>query len=289
MLFWSLRTESSQQTSYDQVRALQQTIVELRAQDLVEDLTLFLEHEPVVTRGRGLQQKMQTAFSEKPGSEKSGTEESGLSLRHMPLAGLPAGVDFAESERGGDLTYHGPGQLVIYPIFKMDGKGFAPLHDVAGYLRKLEFVVMTELDRRLSSPQAKLKGARTESVPDAAGVWIRSAGETKASKKIASMGIAVRKWVSYHGIAINCVNDLDAFKLFSPCGFPSEAMTRLQDWVELPKAWRPDLESSLAHQLSIASMDGEAVQIESLTLNEAKARTDKIEADARHIAGSDLI
>lgn len=222
MQFWSLQGF----TDYEEVRAFQLQLVELRAQDLIEDTVLFLEHKPVITRGRGLQ------F----------TGSSAGKLRHMPMVQpLPDGIAFAESERGGDLTYHGPGQLVIYPICKMDGSGFAPHHDVEGFLRKVEQVVIDELISR---------GLEAHLRKNATGVWI---GE----KKIASMGIAIRKWVSYHGIAINCVNDLSPFQLISPCGFSSDVMTRLSDCVLATQStlskdsWRSGLEKSLARRMGV--------------------------------------
>lgn len=231
MQFWSLRSKHSSYTPYEKVRELQFELVEKRACDEIPDTVLFLEHEPVVTRGRGLQ------FTGE------------LRPRHMPMMPLPPEVAFAESERGGDLTYHGPGQLVIYPIVKLDGKGIGPNHDIAGFLRKMESILMMELDERLGS-----SGARCEGVENATGVWVRAAGEEKASKKIASMGIAVRKWVTYHGLALNCVNDLRPFQLISPCGFSPEVMTRLQDWVELDlRTWRGELERSLARRFAAQS------------------------------------
>ncbi|MEO5970329.1 MAG: lipoyl(octanoyl) transferase LipB [Bdellovibrionia bacterium] len=219
MQFWSLNGLSD----YDAVREFQLKLVELRSQDMIEDTVLFLEHQPVITRGRGLQF---TGASSQPKS------------RHMPITQpLPEGIRLVESERGGDLTYHGPGQLVIYPICKMDGSGFAPNHDVEGFLRKLENIVIDELGERGLTAHLREK---------ATGVWV---GE----KKIASMGIAVRKWVSYHGIAINCVNDLRPFHLISPCGFSSDIMTRLSDCLP-PTAlatdrWRSELEQALARRM----------------------------------------
>lgn len=202
-------------TPYELARELQQRLVELRAADRIEDTVLLLEHEPVVTRGRGLQ------FT---GAERP---------RHMPLpAPLPAGVAFAESERGGDLTYHGPGQLVIYPIFKLDGSHeLAPARDIGAFLRRFEQVFV---DRIGDWTGGRARGLSRES---ATGVWIEpvQADESESRgaepRKLASMGIAVRKWVTYHGLAINCVNDLKPFHLISPCGFAPEVMTRLADWV----------------------------------------------------------
>jgi lipoate-protein ligase B len=218
MKFWSFQKP----VSYREATLFQEALVEARVGGLLEDTFLFLEHTPVVTRGRGLQ------F----------TGES--RPRAVPLAELPAGVDFAESQRGGDLTFHNPGQLVIYPIVKLDGLGFGPKHDVAGYLRKLESVLIEELSAL---------GLPARSVDAATGVWI---GE----KKVASIGIAVRKWVTFHGMALNLANSLDGFRLISPCGFSPEVMGRLADF--LPSAERGDWERRMAGRIS-----GGAFEIES--------------------------
>lgn len=203
---------------YLEASELQRELVEKRVRGEIPDTVLFLEHASVITRGRGLQ----WTGEERP--------------RSMPLlAPLPAGTEFAESERGGDLTWHGPGQLVIYPIVKLDGSGFGPHHDVAGILRKLESVLIAEL--------AGL-GLRAEMRENATGVWV---GE----RKVASIGIAVRKWVTWHGIAINVVNDMAGFGLISPCGFQPEVMTSLAElapeWArEVGAGWRGDLEQRLS-------------------------------------------
>jgi lipoyl(octanoyl) transferase len=199
-------------TSYEEARRLQLELLERRGRGEIEDTVLFLEHEPVITRGRGLQ------FT---GEARP---------RHMPVPALPPSVAFAESERGGDLTYHGPGQLVIYPIFKLDGShGFAPRHDVAGFLRTFERVLIDEL--------ATL-GVGATARESATGVWV---GE----RKLASIGIAVRKWVTWHGMAINVVNDLTPFHLISPCGFSPDVMVRLADLAAVPGDWRAWLEARL--------------------------------------------
>jgi lipoyl(octanoyl) transferase len=232
-------------TPYDEASALQRRLVDLRARDEIEDTVLFLEHPAVITRGRGLQ------------FVRLGSGEP--RERQMPLpAQLTPGVQFAETERGGDLTYHGPGQLVIYPIFKLDGRGFGPEHDVSGFLRRIEQLLIDELE------SLHVQGETRE---NATGVWVKDS--EGADRKVASIGIAVRKWVTWHGMAINVVNDLRPFKLISPCGFPPEVMTRLSDL--LPEAaiparnWRSWLERRLAQRfLDSTGVDREAEIISSL-------------------------
>ncbi len=247
MQFWSL----SGLTPYENARLTQLKLLDLRAADLIPDTVLFLEHEPVITQGRGLQ--------------FTGTPRP----RHMPVPmQLPAGVSFAESERGGDLTYHGPGQLVIYPIVKLDGNGFGPNHDIGGFLRKFEQVFIDELAAR---------GLSAESRENAAGVWV-------GNRKIASMGIAIRKWVTYHGMAVNCVNDLKAFQLISPCGFSPEVMTRMMDL--LPdynrETWRADLEQAFARRMR---GEGQSPEIRSLTCDQAFAEAMALDPGIR-LAGN---
>lgn len=204
-------------TPYREAHALQLRFVEERIADARPDTLLFVEHEPVVTRGRGLQW---TGIARE---------------RHVPLlAQLPPGVECVDVERGGDLTYHGPGQLVVYPIVKLDGRGAFARHDVEGYLRLMEQIVIEELARW---------GVAAQRNPAATGVWVGMEREVApldltprkiapfelTPRKIASMGIAVRKWVTYHGLALNLTTDLSHFKWITPCGFSPEVMTRLVD------------------------------------------------------------
>jgi len=227
-----------------------QELVELRATDGIEDTILMLEHEPVITRGRGLQWT---------GSPRE---------RHTPLGTLPRGVAFAESERGGDLTAHVPGQLVIYPICRLGPGGeFFPRKDVAGFVRALEQLVIDVLasygvagDRRKDATGVWVSAVQGASATAGAGGNRSAAAKTThgaagdrfsdraASRKVASIGVAVRKWVTWHGAAVNVVNSLDAFKLISPCGFSPEVMTRLGDLVPLSAgsgAWRANLEARI--------------------------------------------
>lgn len=210
---------------YEKAQVLQKNLVERRAGNLIPDTILFLEHASVVTRGRGLQK----------------TSTRGAST-HMPVPSpLPDGVAFAETERGGDLTWHGPGQLVIYPIVKLDGGSeLARRHDVTGFLRTLEQVMIDVLaDVGLSASRR----------PDATGVWV---GE----RKIASIGISVRHGVAYHGVALNIVNDLRPFQFISPCGFSPDVMTRVKDLMPgaaADETWRLEWEKRIQSRFEAAA------------------------------------
>jgi lipoyl(octanoyl) transferase len=239
--FWSL----TGLVGYEEAKALQQKLVDLRAQGQIPDTILFLEHRPVITRGRGLQW--------------TGVPRE----KHMPPpAFLPEGTEFCESERGGDLTWHGPGQLVIYPICKLDGSTpLNPHHDIGAFLRGQEQIFCEVLDQDYG-----LGSARTRE--HATGVWL---GPEEAPRKIGSIGIAVRRWVIWHGHAINLVNDLKPFHLISPCGFQPEVMTRLADWVGLDRSSRGEFERKFASRwCRIWGLEGREA-IRSLSLEEALA------------------
>ena len=181
-------------TPYREGLALQEALVRLRAgvrdgaPPLADapacDWLLFPDHPPVLTVGRG------------------GSEES-LRVDRATLERL--GIELFEVARGGDVTWHGPGQLVGYPIVDLDRRG----RDLHRFLRDLEEALMLALEGW---------GIPVQRVPGRTGVW--AGGE-----KIASIGIAVRRWVSYHGFALNVLPDLAFFELIHPCGLRGIHMT----------------------------------------------------------------
>jgi lipoyl(octanoyl) transferase len=150
---------------------------------LVNDLLLLLEHPPVVTLGRN------------------------SDAAHL-LSG--DGVEVFETERGGDVTFHGPGQLVGYPI--IDLTRHKP--DLHWYLRTLEQALIDAL--------AGL-GIAAERNPGYTGVWT-----SKGSRKIASIGIHVKQWVTWHGFALNVTTDLTEFERIVPCGIAGVEMTSVE-------------------------------------------------------------
>ncbi len=192
-------------TPFQEVYETQRAFLQLRIEDQIPDTLIICEHTPVITRGRGLQWRQDR-------SERA---------KELPL--IPNGTDYFEIERGGDLTWHGPGQLVIYPIVKLGGEGEIGKHlgqDVDRYVRFLENIWIETLKPFQIESTSKVGGS---------GVWVKD-------RKLASVGIALRRWVSYHGVAMNIVNSLDPFMAFSPCGFNSEVMTRLKDQLTIPEA-----------------------------------------------------
>jgi lipoyl(octanoyl) transferase len=174
---------------YEEAHELQQRLLAERIEGQCSDLLLLTEHDPVITAGRGTPQD---------------------ELRKLESAGIPV----LEVERGGEATYHGPGQLVAYPIMALP-PGRRDLHR---YMRDLEEVVIGVLG------EFAVTGRRQEGLT---GVWI-------GDRKVCSIGVAVRRWVTWHGLALNLHTDLQAFRKFRPCGLRPEVMTRLAEHIELP-------------------------------------------------------
>lgn len=148
---------------------------------LDHDVLVLLEHPPVVTLGRGA---------------------------HAENVLHDEGIDVVEVERGGDVTYHGPGQLVGYPIF--DLRNYR--QDLHWYLRTLEQALIEGL---------AILGIPAERSAGYTGVWTRG-------RKIASIGVHVKQWVTWHGFALNVTTDLGAFDRIVPCGIPGVQMTSVE-------------------------------------------------------------
>lgn len=159
-------------------RALAQARIDGR---LANDLLLLLEHPPVVTLGRA---------------------------SHAAHILRREGIDIFEIERGGDVTFHGPGQLVGYPILDLTGHR----RDLHWYLRTLEDAIIIAL-AELGIPAGRN--------PPHTGVWT-------SNRKIASIGIHVKQWVTWHGFALNVTTDLTQFDRIVPCGIPGVAMASVQ-------------------------------------------------------------
>jgi lipoyl(octanoyl) transferase len=128
-----------------------------------------------------------------------------------------------EISRGGRATYHGPSQLVIYPIINLDSAVGFPRKDIGWYLRTLEkSIVLTLKNFGIEAIGKSLQKKSPEEIPmEETGVWV-------GAHKIASLGIGVRKWITFHGAAINLDADPTAFVGMNPCGFKSEVMTNAE-------------------------------------------------------------
>src|SRR3984885_12968908 len=174
---------------------LQQQVCALRQQDQIGDVLLLVEHPPVLTLGRNSDREHLVAGEET------------LARR---------GISLFETNRGGDVTYHGPGQLVGYPI--LDLRSFTPSLGIVVYLRWLEEVLIRACAGF---------GVLTQRVPGRAGVWTVPGG-TVAEKKIAALGVHVARGVTTHGFALNVTTDLDDFRLIVPCGIHDRGVTSLE-------------------------------------------------------------
>lgn len=174
---------------YAEVLALQHERVAQRQRGEIRDTLILVEHDDVVTLGR-----------------RRDAAKNVL---------LPDAFPVVEIERGGDATYHGPGQLVAYPILLLEGDA----RDLHAYLRGLEEGMMLAC--------ADL-GLPTERNPGWTGVWVGPrAGLAPDRRKLASIGIAVRRWVTFHGLALNVSTELSKFAVMNPCGLEAQIMTSL--------------------------------------------------------------
>jgi lipoate-protein ligase B len=173
---------------YGAAYQLQKKIHEQRVAGDIGDTLLLLEHPPAITVG------------------KAGSIENIL----VPRETLnQMGISLYFVDRGGDVTYHGPGQLVGYPILDLSSRG----GDLKRYVRDLEEVLIRTLE------DFSIKAGRD---PQHVGVWI-------GQKKIASIGLSIRQWVTMHGFALNVCNNLEHFSLIHPCGFKDRKTTSMQE------------------------------------------------------------
>jgi len=171
-------------SDYDSALSLQKELLNRKKDGEETDYLILVEHHPVVTIGR---------------------KGSAGDLRVSPGRLEELGVELRTVTRGGAATYHGPGQLVGYPIMDLRRQG----RDVHMYLRRLERCLIRTLAKR--NIEAGTREGKT-------GVWIER-------DKIASIGIAVRSWITYHGFAVNVGEDITGFDSIFPCGMPDCTMT----------------------------------------------------------------
>jgi lipoyl(octanoyl) transferase len=176
--------------AYSDAWRLQEEAVEQLAAGGAE--TLFIvEHPAVVTLGR--------------------RDDSVKNLKTSPQRLERLGVELVHSNRGGDITYHGPGQIVAYPIIRLAKHGFS----VSGYVHKLEALVISAL--------AEL-GIEGQTDPEAIGVWVADSGSLA---KICAIGVRIRRGISLHGLALNAANDLGGFSHIIPCGLADRGVTSI--------------------------------------------------------------
>lgn len=175
-------------TPYEACWNAQRALAEARRDGTIPDTLLLTEHDPVYTIGTG------------------GTD---LHLLASEEELLGRGISVVRNDRGGDITYHGPGQLVGYPILDLSARG----RDLHRYLRSLEEVVIRTLAR------LDVKGERIEGYT---GVWV-------AGEKICAIGIKSSRWITMHGFALNVTTDLGHFQRIIPCGIFERGVTSLRE------------------------------------------------------------
>jgi len=189
---------------YGEVWAMQRELVTARQRDEVPDTLVFVEHPHVITLGRGSHREKLLAVGDVP---------------------------TFEIERGGDVTYHGPGQLVGYPIFLLRPEE----RDLRRYLRNMEEALLRTV------ADFGITGDRN---PGWTGVWT---GEPGARRKLASIGVAVKRWVTMHGFALNVSTDLARFAAINPCGLEATVMASVASVLERPVEMEAVKDRARAH------------------------------------------
>lgn len=173
-------------TDYKEALNIQLNLVQKRIDGLIPDVLILLEHPPTITIGR------------------SGSL-SNLLVSEDYL--IHKGIHFEQISRGGDITFHGPGQIVGYPIMDLNYLE----KDIHKYLRSLEYLIIDTL---------KTYNINSSGFKGITGVWTNG-------KKIASIGVGVRRWITYHGFALNVNNNLEYFNMIIPCGLNKVRMTNI--------------------------------------------------------------
>ncbi|MFN8587700.1 MAG: lipoyl(octanoyl) transferase LipB [Candidatus Eisenbacteria bacterium] len=196
-------------TSYREGLAIQDALVHARAAGETGDWLLYPDHPPVLTAGRS-------------------TAGDSLLADRATLERL--GIEVFEVSRGGDVTWHGPGQLVGYPIVALDRVG----RDLHRWLRTLEEVLIRSVARW------GVTGTRSDG---RTGVWVEE-------RKLASIGVAVRRWVGYHGFALNVSPDLAGFSLIHPCGLKGVEMTSLAELLGPEAPSLAEVREVVTHELA---------------------------------------
>jgi lipoyl(octanoyl) transferase len=194
-------------TPYDEAHTLQRELVERRKRDEIPDQFLLLEHPHVITLGRA-------------------ANRANVLVDEVTRARL--GVELFETGRGGDVTYHGPGQLVGYPIIKLPpGR-----QDIRRYVRDIQEVLI----RAARDFGVEAEPREREFI----GVWV-------GDEKLAAIGIRISRWVTMHGFAFNVTTDLNYFRLIVPCGIADGGVTSLQKLLGVPVDMKAVAQSVARH------------------------------------------
>lgn len=203
---------------YGESLRLQQELIAQRKAGTIPDTLLLLEHPHVYTLGRN-------------------TKRENLLVTEERLSQL--GAQLFETNRGGDITYHGPGQLVGYPIFDLTQHR----RDIAWYMRSLEeaFIRM-----------ARDYGIEAGRIAGAPGVWV-------GNDKLVAMGVHISRWVTSHGFAFNVSPDLDYFRYIVPCGLQDKGVTSLERLLGRPVPMQEAIERTIAQVGAVFDLQMESV------------------------------
>jgi lipoyl(octanoyl) transferase len=236
---------------YAPLYALQLELLELRKRGALGDVLLCLEHEPVITLGRGAQPEHVLASAEL------------LAER---------GIAVEKTDRGGEITLHAPGQLVGYPIVSL-----APdRQDVRRYVKDLTATLRELLSAR---------GVDSGEIPELIGVWVDGARprvwpgveQARAPQKIAAIGVRLSRWVSMHGFALNLAVDLSLFRLIVPCGISQYGVCSLASLglpAPTPRELAPVAHGVLAARLG--RVPGEWLDLSALPLEQVRAVLERV-------------
>ncbi len=216
---------------YEEAFALQERLVVLRSQDTICDTLILLEHPPVFTITRKATLKNILASQDE-------LQDRGISL--------------CQTNRGGDITYHGPGQLVGYPIMNLKDHG----KDLHKYIRNIEEIIIALL------ADFGIAAHRDKANP---GVWI-------GDEKIAAIGIAVKSsWITMHGFAFNVNPDLDHYSLIVPCGITNKGVTSLRKLLGSPIRMEKVREKLIHHYAQVFNLRTRNISLEEITEPESSS------------------
>jgi lipoyl(octanoyl) transferase len=204
---------------YQEAYDLQLKILKLSQQEAIGNVLLLLEHPPVLTLGIN-------------------GKNNNILMNEDELGKL--GVKVFHSNRGGDVTYHGPGQLVCYPIINLKHLGIG----VKEYVRLLE-----ETSIKLMEEEYGVSSHRKPGFP---GVWV-------LNDKVTAIGCTVKKWVTMHGFALNVNTNLEHFKWINPCGFTDKGVTSLEKLLGIPQDIDLAMNRIIEHFINLFNMKSEII------------------------------
>ena len=221
---------------YEEALDLQMKTQRLVSLEKLGHVLLILEHPPVITMGARAKHE---------------------NILADPELLKAKGIDIFESSRGGDVTYHGPGQIVGYPILNLNYLG----KDVKQYVRNLE-----EVSIRLLKSEYGIDSGRSEGFP---GVWI-------GNSKITAIGCSVKRWVTLHGFAFNVNTSMDGFALIHPCGFVDKGVTSLKNITGVSQDMEKNMDLVIKFFCKTFDLECKAVDLQ-IFLNDIKELTYDIE------------